>query len=103
MTAGEGFNGNVITGIGTPANNGKDIDIDGDALTVGSFMIGSTILTPGQVFTQDNGETTLSLDSFGNISGILAPGSNGFPAISYIISDGHGGSSSASVTVQAIV
>jgi len=72
---------------------GNDTDVDGDALAV-TQINGSAIVAGGSVAIAGG---TVTLNANGTLTYTPAPNFNGAPSFTYTISDGHGGTSSASV------
>ncbi|MBL8387903.1 MAG: tandem-95 repeat protein, partial [Hydrogenophaga sp.] len=88
--------GNVLT---ENTGDGVDSDVDGDTLAVSGFTVGGTTYTPGQTATiagvgtiTVNGDGSYSFDPVADFVGDT-------PAIVYTVSDGHGGTDSATLTI----
>ena len=84
--------GNVLTG----ANGGLDTDADGDALTV--TTVAATSLYGATVSFNTNGAFTYDPTGSATLQA-LGAGSSKVDTFTYSISDGHGGSDSATVSV----
>jgi VCBS repeat-containing protein len=77
----------------------NDFDIDGHALNVISFVINSASYTPGQ--TAGFAEGTIVLNANGTYTYTPAPNFNGaVPVVTYYITDGHGGTANATLTIN---
>jgi large repetitive protein len=95
--------GNLLTGAG-PAFNGRDNDPDGDTLSVTSFTVPGLVgtFTPGADATIP-GVGVLTILADGSYRFVPASNYNGaVPVISYTISDGEGGVSSATLTLTIL-
>ena len=80
----------------TPLAN--DSDLEGDPLTI--TQIGGTAITPGGSVDLPSGVVTLNPD--GTLTFAPKPGVQGDVAFDYQISDGHGGSATATVTLTIV-
>jgi len=93
---GTALSGNAIT---DNTGNGPDSDPDGDSLNVTGFSIGGTNHNPGDTVTIP-GQGTFTIDSNGNFTFTPNGGFSGsVDAIQYTISDGNGGSDSATINI----
>jgi VCBS repeat-containing protein len=82
------ISGNVLT---------NDTDPNGDTLTVTS--VGTFVLAHGTLVLNANGAYTYALDTHNSAVENLAAGSKLTDTFTYSISDGHGGTASASLAV----
>ncbi|MDP5460761.1 type I secretion C-terminal target domain-containing protein, partial [Alishewanella sp. SMS8] len=86
----EVITGNVLT---------NDVDVDGNALTLQSFVInGQTYLAGAEVIIENQGK--LTLDAEGNFTFTpVANWSGSLPSVTYTLTDGQGGSSTAALNI----
>ncbi|MEG7364279.1 Ig-like domain-containing protein, partial [Pseudomonas citronellolis] len=91
--------GNVLGGTGAGAGDVADSDPDGDTLSVTTFEVNGTTHNAGDSVTIAGiGDLTLNAD--GSYTFIPAQDWNGtVPAVTYFISDGEGGTSSAELNI----
>ncbi len=86
----------------TPLSGGvlpNDTDVDGDTLTVVSFTVNGNTFIPGATATLAEGTITINADG----TYTLVPAANytgPVPVITYTVSDGHGGTDTATLTLN---
>jgi CshA-type fibril repeat protein/VCBS repeat-containing protein len=79
--------------------NDTDTDIDGGALSVTQFVIGTTTYAAGQTATI-NGVGTVTIGADGDATFVPAANFNGpVPIVTYTVSDGNGGTDTATITI----
>jgi CshA-type fibril repeat protein len=98
VTEGTTATGNVLTGAGDKTG-GVDTDVDGDPLTVTGFSAGGVNGVVGTPLAVTGGLLTVNAD--GSYSFVPDANFHGsIPTVSYTISDGRGGSSTATLDIR---
>ncbi len=109
-TASVGDDAANVTGDATPGTLGQDSDTDGDALTVIGVAAGAQPSASGNVATGVAGAWgTLTINGDGTYTYVPAPAAQSLDAgetvsdiFTYTISDGRGGSATATITVSVV-